>query len=113
MTCLVAAVSVLITSIVSFPLAVRTARAESRAALADKAQVAADVIEGFAAAKPGREEQQALKVARTLRGQGVESVLVRDGVARPDTIPADLVARIAAGQRVSDTIIHKGSMTAV
>jgi two-component system sensor histidine kinase BaeS len=112
-TCLVAAVSVLITSIVSFPLAVRTARAELRVALADKAQVAADVIENFAAANPAREEQRALKVARTLRGQGVDSVLIRDGVAKPNTLPADLVAKVAAGQSVSDTIMHKGRLTAV
>jgi signal transduction histidine kinase len=112
-TCLVAAVSVLITSIVSVPLAVRTARAESRGALADKAQVAADVIETFAAGNPAREEQRAAKVARTLRGQGVESVLIRNGVAKPDTLPADLVAKIAAGQRVSDTIMHKGRPTVV
>jgi two-component system sensor histidine kinase BaeS len=110
-TCLVAAVSVSITAVVSFPLALRTARAESRATLADKAQVAANVIEGVGAA--GREEQRALKVARTLRTQGVEAVLVRSGAARPNTLPADLVARVAAGESVSDTIVRDGRPTIV
>ena len=105
-TCLVAAVSVLITSLVSFPLAVRTARQEARVALAEKAQVAANVIEGGGVAGAAREEQRANKVARTLRAQGVEAVLIREGVARPDPLPADLVARIAAGEQVSDGAQH-------
>jgi signal transduction histidine kinase len=112
-TCLVAAVSVLITSIVAVPLALRTARAESRVALADRAQVAANVIEGTGNATALKEQQRALKVARTLRAQGVEAVLIREGVARPDTLPAELVADVAAGQPVSTTITHKGRMTAV
>lgn len=107
-TCLVALVSVVITAVVALPLALRSANAEARTVLADKARVAADAIEGRFAATAAREELRAQRVAATLRAQGVETILIRDGRADHAGLPAWLVKQIADGKSVSQRITYRG-----
>ena len=108
-TCLVALISVLITAAVALPLVVRSANEERRLVLADKARVAANAIEGRnTAGAAAREEQRAQRVAQTLREQGVETVLIRNG--RPDQagLPAAVVRQIAGGESVSRRVSYLG-----
>ncbi len=108
-TCLVAVTSVLITAAVALPLALRSANDDSRLALADKARVAANAIEGRKTAQAQqREEQRARKVVQTLRDQGTEAVLIRDG--RPDQagLPAHIVRQVADGGTVSQRVVYNG-----
>jgi signal transduction histidine kinase len=109
-TCLVAVVAVVITAAVALPLVLRTANEDARMTLAAKARVAANALEGRdTAAAALREEQRAQRIAQTLRADGVETVLVRDG--RPDQpgLPARVVADIAAGNVVSQRVFYQGS----
>ena len=80
-TCLVALTAVLITAAVGLPLVVRSANDSARLVLADKARVAANAIEGRAVGGELRAELRARRVAQTLREQGVQAVLIRDGAA--------------------------------
>jgi two-component system sensor histidine kinase BaeS len=108
-TCLVAFLAVVITAAVALPLARQTATEQARAVLADKARVAAEVIEGRnTPATDARAKVRARRVALTLRQQGVETVLIRNG--RPDQsgLPADVVAAVAAGNAVSEVVRHRG-----
>lgn len=111
-TCLVAVIAVVITAAVALPLALRSANESARIALADKARVAANAIEGRAtAASAQREEQRARRVAQTLREQGVEAVLIRNGKPDHPGLPRWIVDQIAAGGTVSQRIIYKGRPT--
>ena len=110
-TCLVAVISVLITAAVALPLAVRSANEESRLALADKARVAANAIEGRKTAVAAqREEQRIRKVVQTLRDQGVETVLIRDAQADQAGLPAKVVNQIVDGGIVSQRVAYKGTL---
>src|SRR5689334_779951 len=101
-TCLVALVSVLITAAVALPLAARSANEEMRLVLADKARVAANVIEGAnTPAAQANEDNRGKKVVATLRAQGVDAVLIRDGKATTAGLPKAVVNQIANGQAVS------------
>src|SRR5262245_62538498 len=88
-TCLAALVSVLVTAAVAFPLALRSANDAVRAGLADKASLAASLINpsGSNTATPVR----AAVVARQLRRQGVNAYLVHNGRPDPPGLPAGLV----------------------
>lgn len=109
-TCLVAFISVLITAAVALPLTLRSASEESRLVLADKARVAANAIEGRrSAAAEQREDQRARKVAQTLRDQGVETVLIRNGQPDQPGLPSNVVRQVAQGQVVSQRIRYKGT----
>lgn len=94
-TCAVAVVSVLVTALVAFPLALRSAEQERREALAEEATVIADVM--------GRTRLDAVdqRLARRLREHGIDLVLVRGG--RPDRpgLPDWVVAAVAAGTPVT------------
>jgi two-component system OmpR family sensor kinase len=109
-TCFVALISVVITALVALPLAMRSANDEAGIVLADKARVAANAIEGRPATPAGREEQRARKVAETLRAQGVETVLIRNG--RPDQagLPTAVIKQITAGGTVSRRISYRGKL---
>jgi two-component system sensor histidine kinase BaeS len=110
-TCLVALVSVVITAAVALPLAARSATEEARLVLADKARVAASAIEGRnTAASQAREDARAVKVVATLRAQGVDAILIRDGKATTPGLPARVVNQIAAGQPVSQRVLYQGRM---
>jgi signal transduction histidine kinase len=110
-SCLVAAVSVLITIAVALPLAVRADNAAARESLAGKARVAANAIEGApTAAAQAREDARATRVAQTLRDQGVETVLIRAGKPDQTGLPTRVVSDIAAGQPVSTRIVYRGQL---
>jgi two-component system sensor histidine kinase BaeS len=104
----VALVSVLITAAVALPLSLRAANEQTRATLADKAQVAADTIEGRTGATAQRERQRAEKVAATLREQGLEVVLVTGG--RPDRagLPLKVLSAIRADKGFSGNGRYNG-----
>jgi signal transduction histidine kinase len=110
-TCLVALVSVVITAAVALPLAARSANEEIRLVLADKARVAANAIEGAnTPAAQAREDTRAAKVVATLRAQGVDAVLIRDGKATTPGLPKAVVNQIAAGQVVSQRVLYQGRL---
>src|SRR5437763_2956550 len=97
-TCLAALVSVLVTALVAFPLALRAANSQARRGLADKAQIAADLI----GTRPREVGQQ--RLTQELRRQGIEAYLVRDGVlvGQGARLPDRIVTTLAAGQPVHD-----------
>jgi signal transduction histidine kinase len=110
-TCLVAAIAVVITAVVALPLTVRAANEEARLVLADKARVAANAIEGRnTAVGQQREEQRAARVAQTLRAQGIVPVLIRDGQADQAGLPSAVVAQITAGGSVSQRVLYRGRL---
>ncbi|HET8662445.1 MAG TPA: HAMP domain-containing sensor histidine kinase [Micromonosporaceae bacterium] len=94
-TCAVAVVSVLVTALVAFPLALRSAEQERREALAEEATVVAAVMT--------RTRLDALdeRLAAHLREQGIDVVLVLAG--RPDRpgLPESVVAQVSAGVPVT------------
>jgi two-component system sensor histidine kinase BaeS len=109
LTCLVAVVSVAITAAVALPLTQRSANAEARTVLADKARVAANAIEGRdTAAAALRQDQRAAKVAQTLREQGITTVLIRDGKPDQTGLSARVVKQIADGNPVSQRLLYQG-----
>src|SRR2546430_4540689 len=97
-TCLAALVSVLVTALVAFPLALRAANSQVRRGLADKAQIAADLI----GTRPREVGQQ--RLTQELRHQGIEAYLVRDGVlvGQGARLPDRIVKTLAAGKPVHD-----------
>jgi two-component system sensor histidine kinase BaeS len=110
-TCLVALISVLITAAVALPLAARSANEQTRLVLADKARVAASAIDGVnTPASQAREDTRAAKVVSTLRGQGVDAVLIRDGKATTPGLPKAVVTQVAAGLPVSQRVLYQGHM---
>lgn len=108
-TCLVAVVSVAITAAVALPLALRSANEAARVSLAERARVAAVVVEGRdTPAAAAREEVRARRVTATLRNQGVEAVLVLDGEPDVGGLPSSIVDQIAAGSDVSGQVVYNG-----
>jgi two-component system, OmpR family, sensor kinase len=113
-TGLVAVISVVITAAVALPVTIRSANDDARMALADKARVAANAIEGRdTAAAAAREDARARKVAQTLREQGIQTVLIQNG--RPDQtgLPPRVVADVAAGGSVSQRVMYQGKLMMV
>jgi two-component system, OmpR family, sensor kinase len=99
-TCLAALISVLVTALVAFPLALRSANDAVRAGLADKASLAASLINppaGTGAAAPIR----AAAAVRQLRRQGVNAYLVHNGKSDPTGLPSRIVNQITAGRDIS------------
>ncbi len=110
-TGLVAVIAVVITAAVALPVTVRSANEDVRAALAGKANIAANAIEGRdVAGAAAREDARARKVAQTLRSEGIETVLIRDG--RPDQpgLPPRVVADVAAGSPVTQRLLYQGQL---
>lgn len=108
-TCLVAVISVLMTAAVALPLTIRSANREARVVLADKARVAANVIEGRPT--PGAQQLQSRRqqlVVRTLREQGIEAVLVQDGTPDRSGLPSRLAKQVAEGKPVSQFVVYQG-----
>jgi two-component system sensor histidine kinase BaeS len=110
-TGLVSIVAVVITAAVALPVTVRSANEETRAALAGKASIAANVIEGRdIAGADARAEARARRVAQTLRDEGIETVLIRDGRTDQPGLPPRVVADIAGGSPVSQRILYEGRL---
>src|SRR3989442_5973311 len=96
-TCLAALVSVLVTALVAFPLAIRAANAQARKGLADKAQIAADLINS----RPREPGQQ--RLTQLLRAQGIDVYLIRDGaLVGKGRLPDWLIQAVGSGQPVRD-----------
>ncbi len=99
-TGLVAVISVVITAAVALPVTVRSANDDARAGLAGKANIAANAIEGRdTVGAAAREDARARKVAQTLRGEGIETVLISNG--RPDQAGLPAAGRGRGGGRIS------------
>jgi signal transduction histidine kinase len=92
-TCATAVISVLVTALVAFPVASRSANDEARAGLADKADLAGEVL---AAARPAQRE----RLVQRLRGERIAVYLVRRGVADRAGLPVAVVRDVAAGRSV-------------
>ncbi len=115
-TALAAVVAVLITAAVALPVAVRAANADARRALADQARVAARVIAGGTTDTPGaqaRRENRIETLVQALTDEGIETVLIRGGQPDHDGLPARLVAEVAAGRSVSQTVFRDGRLMLV
>jgi two-component system sensor histidine kinase BaeS len=96
-TCLAALVSVLVTALVALPFAVRAANKEARKGLADKAVLAADLVNS----RPRPAGQQ--RLTNQLRAQGIEIYLIHDGAGQGrNKLPDWLVQAVSAGQPVHD-----------
>src|SRR5215831_9876486 len=110
-TCLVAIIAVVITAAVALPLVTRSANDQERAVLAEKARVAANAIEGRdTPAAAARADQRAQTVAQTLRDQGIETVLIRNGQADQAGLPSRVVRAIAGGSPISQRIVYNGRL---
>jgi two-component system sensor histidine kinase BaeS len=110
-TCLVAVIAVVITAAVALPLVTRSANDQERAVLAEKARVAANAIEGRdTPAAAARTDQRANTVAQTLRDQGIDTVLIRNGQADSPGLPIRVVRSIAGGGSVSQRIVYNGRL---
>jgi len=96
-TCLAALIAVLVTALVAFPLAIRSANTQARAALADKSAIA----EVFLSDRPDQ-PVRAEVLARVLRRDGIGLYLVRNGHADHAGLPPSVIATIAAGQDVTN-----------
>ncbi len=98
-TCIAALISVLVTAAVAFPLALRSANDALRTGLADKASLAASLINpptGTGAGAPIR----AAVVVRQLRRQDVNAYLVHNGRSDPAGLPARVIDQITAGRSI-------------
>jgi two-component system, OmpR family, sensor kinase len=93
-TCLAALISVLVTALVAFPLAIRAGDAQARLSLQDKTSLAAAALD-TPAIRP-----EAL--ARRLRLQGIDIFLIRNGVADHKGLPARVLSDVAGGQMVTN-----------
>lgn len=108
-TCAVALISVAITAAIAFPLVLRSTAAEQRRTLGQKARVAAEAIEGRDV--PGaqrRADLRARRVVAVLGEQGIQAVVIRDGVAEPSGLSPDVVRRVAQGESVSRRVRFQG-----
>jgi two-component system sensor histidine kinase BaeS len=103
-TCLAALISVLVTALVAFPLAIRSANNEARSGLADKASLTTDWL----STRPGAAAEE--RIVRRLRQQGVQAFLVRDGAVDKAGLPDRVVATVAAGDPVSTTVAINGRL---
>jgi two-component system, OmpR family, sensor kinase len=99
-TCLAALVSVLVTALVAFPLAVRAANTQARNGLADNADIVADSVD----LRPG----SAAALVRDLRAKDIDVYLIRAGHADRAGLPARVVAAVRDGQSFSGTGLVSG-----
>jgi two-component system sensor histidine kinase BaeS len=108
-TCLAALVSVLVTALVAFPLALRAANSEARKGLADKALIAADLI----GSRPREAGQQ--RLISELRRQNIDVYLVRNGaVVGQGRLPDRVVVTLMAGNPVhNETAVINGHVLLV
>ncbi|ASW58091.1 cell wall metabolism sensor histidine kinase WalK [Plantactinospora sp. KBS50] len=97
-TCLVALISVLVTLVVSVPLAARTADRQAREALAAQANLAAQVLRPRIDRGRSTDEE---RIIQQLRRQRIDAYLIRAGQPDRSGLPQATVQRIAAGHNFS------------
>ncbi len=96
-TCATALVSVLVTTLIAFPIAVRAAQRQARVALAEEVTLVAEIVRPrLNAPTPIREE----RIVRLLRRQSIDVYIVHDGRADRAGLPADVVDAVAGGASV-------------
>jgi signal transduction histidine kinase len=100
-TCATAVVSVIVTALVAFPVAVRSANSQARDGLIQKTALAGEVL---AIAKPAEREN----LVTRLRQQGIQVYLIRRGVADQTGLPPRIVKQVAAGLQVNGRAIVNG-----
>lgn len=98
-TCVAALVSVLVTALVAFPLAVRAANDATRTGLSDKADLAADVLAPRTDA-PVKEE----RVATQLRKRGIDLYLIRNGRSDVAGLPPRFISDIVANRQITNGV---------
>src|SRR4051794_10585789 len=97
-TCIVAALSVLVTAAVGIPLTATQANRAARQRLADDTKLTAELMRPrFATTRNPADEAN---VAKRLAEQGIEVYLIRLGQPDRAGLPPGLVKLIAAGQNV-------------
>ncbi|SCL39170.1 two-component system, OmpR family, sensor histidine kinase BaeS [Micromonospora pallida] len=97
-TCAVALVSVLGTTVVAVPLAIRTAERQAQDALAAQARLTAEMLRvRLNRGRPADED----RLLRLLRNQDIEAYLVEGGTVDRPGLPPQVVERIATGRNVS------------
>lgn len=94
-TTLAALVSVLVTALVAFPVAIQKTNSEARAGLADKANLVATVL----STKVGAAAQD--RLVRQLRQKNVNIWLIDGGQVDRAGLPSPVVTAVAAGHSVS------------
>ncbi|HKD96246.1 MAG TPA: ATP-binding protein [Micromonosporaceae bacterium] len=99
-TCVAALISVLVTALVAFPFAVRTANDAIRAGIADKATLAVRLVQD-GVDSGGTPIRSAAVVRQLRRQQGVTAYLVRNGHSEPGGLPARFINAISAGKPVT------------
>jgi len=90
-TCAVAVTSVLVTALVAYPLAVRAAEQERRQALGEEADAIAVLMKR--SPRPAADQ----RLARELRAQRIDLVMIRDGVPDRAGLPPAVVSQLAGG----------------
>lgn len=98
-SCAVAFISVLVTALVTVPIALRIGQQQAREALSAQANVAASGLRAGPARAPATAQGE--RIVAQLRRHGIDVYLIQEG--RPDRagLPDTLVRRAAAGERVS------------
>jgi two-component system sensor histidine kinase BaeS len=92
-TCATAVVSVIVTALVAFPVATRSANTQARADLTQKVTIASDYL---TIARPAQRQ----KLVRGLRQQGIDVYFIRNGAADRPGLPPRVIKRVAAGEQV-------------
>jgi two-component system sensor histidine kinase BaeS len=98
-TCIAALISVLVTALVAFPLAVRSANRDARAALDQETRLVAVVLAvRVNAARTATDEET---VARQLRANNIDLYVIRNGVPDRSGLPARVVRQVSANIAVA------------
>jgi two-component system, OmpR family, sensor kinase len=103
-TTLAALISVLVTALVAFPVAIRRTNDEARAGLADKANLVAIVL----STKVGATTQD--RLVRQLRQKKVDIWLIDGGQVDRAGLPPTVVSSVASGRSVSRRAAVNGSV---
>jgi two-component system sensor histidine kinase BaeS len=110
-TCVVALVSVAITAGVAIPIALSEENNNARAVLAEKARVAASVVEGAdTAAARARATARGTTIVKTLADQGIIAVLIVNSDPQEPGLPDRVVRQVSIGQPVSTRITYQGHL---
>lgn len=101
-TCAVAVISVLVTALVAYPLALRAVEQERRQALREEADAVAVLMRRTP--RPAADQ----RLARELRAHRIDIVLIRDGLSDRAGLPPSVVGRVAGGTGFSGRIRVNG-----
>jgi two-component system sensor histidine kinase BaeS len=96
-TCVVAVVSVLVTTLVAVPLTIRNANRDATTRLANETNFAAELMRPRIATKRTNDE---VALAQRLRDRGIDIYVIRDGVADRTGLPEPVIKAISANRQV-------------